>query len=137
MTIQKWKEAHPSIAINDDALRTVQPFPSLYANDFIALLQSRGDDPKVVEFVRDISRETAWAYGNWEKAQRDGDASKLLADILNAARGGSEYDFVGRFLRDYAKANNIELGNTQTTDPSWFTDVKEAAELAEMKEAAE
>lgn len=126
-SIQKWKEAHPNITIGDGPLATMSPFPSLYANDFITLLQSRGDDPKIVEFVRDIHREMVWVYDNWTKAQRDGAAAKLLADLINAAKGGPEYDFVGRFLRDYAQANNIRLEVSAADDPSWFSDMKEVA----------
>lgn len=126
--IQKWQEAHPGIAISDEALAVMAPFPSLYANDFITFVEGRGDDPRIVDFVRGIHREMVWAYGNWDKAQRDGDAARLLADLINGAKGGPEYEFVGRFLNDYAKANNISVPVAGGIEPSWFAEVKEAAE---------
>lgn len=124
MTIQKWKEAHPEIAIESDALATMAPFPSLYASDFVAYLSSKGEAPNVIEFVRDIGRELVWAYDNWTKAQRDADAEKLLTDILRCADGPG-YEFTAKFIRDYAKANNIRLGPLDQGQPGWFGEITE------------
>lgn len=127
---QKWREAHSEIGIDDAPLETMAPFPSLYANDFIAMVEARGDDHQIVDFVRGIHREMVWVYGNWAKAQRDGDAARLLTDLLNNATG-SEFDLTRKFLTDYAKANNIRVDSTPDSEPAWFAgmrDVKEAAE---------
>lgn len=115
---QKWREAHPGISVTDDALETMAPFASLHANDFAVYCESKGIDATALEFIKGISREMVWAYDNWQKAQRDGDAAALLADMLNATSFGAEYEFTGRFIRDYAKANNIALAPTKER-PAW------------------
>lgn len=107
--VQKWRAAHPDIAITDDALETMAPFASLHANDFAVYMESKGYGAEAVEFVRGIAREMVWTYDNWQKAQRDGDPVKLLTDLLNAASFGKEYEFTAKFIRDYAAANNIQL----------------------------
>lgn len=119
--IKKWRAAHAGIEVSDEALATVEPFPSLFANDLAVYLEAKGQAPEVVQLVRDLNRELIWAYANWEKAQRDGNAEKLLIDILNSARGGSEYGFTIKFLRDYAAANNIKVGPSSDKEkPAWM-----------------
>jgi hypothetical protein len=125
--IKKWKAAHPGIEVTDEALATVSPFPSLFAGDLAVYLEAKGQAEEVVQLVRDLNREIIWAYGNWEKAQRDGNAEKLLVDILNSAKaGGAEYGFVVKFLRDYAAANNIKVGPmVDKAKPAWLDGLAE------------
>ena len=123
--ISRWREAHHHIEITDEALSSMAPFPSLFANEMVAYLQGKAASTEIVEFVRDLSREIVWVYCNWQKAQRDADPAKLLTDLLNNARNGAEYDFTTRFLRDYARANNIALPNQDTAgSPSWLSGVQ-------------
>src|SRR5689334_12323170 len=116
---QKWREAHSGIDIDEQALASAGPFPSLFVNDFAAYLDGKGSEREVVTFVKDMARETAWAYGNWQKALRDSDRGKLLADMLNAASAVGDaaqpYAFVQRFIRDYAAANGIVLTTPAAT----------------------
>jgi hypothetical protein len=128
---QKWKEAHSGIEVGDDSLAVMAPFPSLYANAFITLLESRGDDPQIVEFIRGIHREMVWAYDNWAKVQRDSNPALLLLDLLNNASGGPPYDFVAKFISDYAKANNISLRVGNGLEPAWFAVMKKAEDLTD------
>lgn len=118
--VRQWREAHPDIDVSDEGIKPMAPFPSLFANDFAAYLSSKGMGEEIISFVREISREIAWAYGMWAKAQRDGDPAKLLLDLLNNSRHGAEYAFTHRFLRDYAKANNIRLMDDKDA-PAWQT----------------
>ena len=118
--VRKWKEAHPDLEIENDALKTMSPFPSLFANDFIAYMQSKGDHgDEVISFVRDLSRELVWAYSMWSKMQRDADQSLLISDLINNASHGAEYQFTAKFLRDYARANNIQLPSEIANDKPW------------------
>jgi len=103
--IKKWRAAHPEITMSDEGLAGMADCASLYANDFVTALESKGNE--ATPFLRSICRELVWAYGNWQKAQRDGKPELLLADLLNNAHGGAQYDFVRKFLADYMKANNI------------------------------
>ena len=119
--LAKWRQAHQNplgqnIDVPEAALATVAPFPSLYASDFCVFLEASRVSPQVVDFVRSISREIAWVYNNWAKAQRDGDPSRLIGDMLNNATsvsgaGGIQVDYsqVRKFLLDYAAANGISL----------------------------
>ncbi len=63
--------------------------------------------------MRSIAREMAWTYGNWQKAQRDGNPARLLDDMMNNADRAPEYTFVRKFIADYAAANNIQLTPTK------------------------
>lgn len=125
MSVKKWREAYNNIEIADDALSTMAPFPSLFSNDFIVYLQSKGNPDNVVEFVRDMHREMVWVYGNWAKVQRDSDVRRLLGDMINGA-DGPDYEFTKKFILDYAKANNIAL-TLPTAEPSWLGDAQAAA----------
>lgn len=117
--VAKWRVAHPDIEVLELALETMAPFPSLFANDFVAYLQSKGEHGnEVVTFVRDLSRELVWVYGMLVKAQHDGNPGKLLENMLENARGPG-YEFTAKFLRDYAKANNIALPSDVAEGPSW------------------
>ena len=118
--VQKWRTAYPEIQIPEDALKVAGPWPSLFANDFIVMLESRGDMSEVVQFVKDMTREMAWAYGNWQKALRDSDPGKMMLDLMNNARM-PEYAFTLKFLTDYAKANGIPLGKGNGHAASWET----------------
>lgn len=119
--LKKWREAHKEIEIGDEPLVTMAPFPSLFSNDFLVYLQSKGVDENVATFVRDMHREMVWVYDNWAKAQRDGNASKLLVDIINCT-GGPGYENVRKFLTDYGKANNISVSGAgqMVETPAWF-----------------
>lgn len=126
--VKKWRLAHMGIGITDEALETMAPFPSLFANDLAVYLEAKGQDQDVVQLVRDLNRELIWAYSNWEKAQRDGDAERLLMDILNSAQGGGEYGFTVKFLQDYARANNIKVGAVvDKAKPAWMDGLTEMA----------
>jgi hypothetical protein len=118
--VKKWKFAHPDFEVDDEALRTMSPFPSLFANDFIAYMQSKGQHgEEVVTFVRDLHRELVWAYSMWAKAQQNADLSGLIADLINNSSHGAEYQFTAKFLRDYARANNIKLPSDLANDKPW------------------
>lgn len=107
-SVQKWREAHPDIAIGDDALKTMAPFPSLAVTDYIHYLESRGAEPEIVSFVKDICREVWWVYDNWTKEQRDRDGVKLMDDLVrNIPKGEPFTDFLFRFIRDYRAGNNL------------------------------
>jgi len=126
--IKKWKAAHPGIEITEEALGTVAPFPSLFAGDLAVYLEAKGQAEEVVQLVRDLNREIIWAYSNWEKAQRDSNAEKLLIDLINNAQaGGADYSFVIKFLRDYAAANNIKVGPLMgdKVKPAWMDGLAE------------
>lgn len=129
--VQKWREAHPGLEVDEAALMTAGPWPSLFVTDFTAYLSSKGIDPDVANFVRDMGREMAWAYGWWKKAARDSDASSLLIDMMNNAstvgddRG--QYAFVQRFITDYARANGIPITVGGNTDATWLGAIEEAA----------
>lgn len=122
--IRKWRDAHREIEIADDALATASPFPSLFASDAIVYLQSKGMPEDALQLVRDLYREIVWTYDNWSKTQRDSGAAALLSDIINSASGGKEYEFVSKFLRDYARANNISIVSRQDAQvPAWVGEV--------------
>lgn len=133
--VGKFRAAHPGIEVIDAAIATMAPFPSLHANDFIVYIESKGVPPEVVEFVRGIAREMAWTYDNWQKAQRDGNPTRLIEDMIRNA-DGAEYAFTERFLRDYAKANNITLSSTRSDRPAWETLISPAVSVVEVKEDA-
>lgn len=120
--IAKWRRAHQGISVPDEGLRTVAPFPSLYAGDFAVFLEASGGAPQTVSFVVGLNREVAWVYDNWAKAQHDGNPQHLIEDMLNAATssGEADYSLVRKFLRDYAKANGIVLAGEQPEQPSWM-----------------
>jgi hypothetical protein len=120
--IKKWRLAHVGLEIPDEAIATVAPFPSLYANDLAVYLEAKGQPDEVVQLVRDLNREALWAYDNWKKCQDNSDPEKLLMDMINNARtGGAEYGFVTKFLRDYAAANNIKVGPlVDNAKPAWM-----------------
>lgn len=107
--IKRWREAYPGIDASDEMLLGMPDCAVLYANDYIAYLEQGGSVPKeTVNFLRSLHRECVWLYGNWAKAQKDANPQRLLADILNNAKGGGgEYTVIEKFLRDYMKANNI------------------------------
>lgn len=107
--IKNWRKAHHEIDVNDNALATMAPFPSLAVNDYAAYLASRGSEAE--GYVRALGRETVWAYGNWRKAQRDANPAKLLLDMLNntSAHCAPHDDYVRKFIVAYAAANNIQL----------------------------
>lgn len=136
--VADWRKAHPNLEIPEAALVTVGPFPSLRANDFVAYLQGRDrdGDETLAAYVRDLGRETAWAYDGWKKAQRDGDPAALVLDMINNAsavgEAATQYDFVRRFLRDYAAANGINLGSSKgaETDPIWLDILPEGTDMA-------
>ena len=104
--ITKWRVAHPDTQIEDNALNSLDDFPSLAVNDFCHYLTSRGTDKDVVDFVQSLGRECAWVYDNWTKAQRDSNPRELLSDLINTA-DTKEHGFTRRFLSDYARANNL------------------------------
>lgn len=119
VNVAKWRVAHPDIVIHDAALETMAPFPSLFATDFVAYLDSKGEHGKeVITFVRDLGRELVWVYGMLVKAQHDGDPGKFLDAIL-ATASGPGYEFTRKFLRDYAGANNVALPSGEGEGPSW------------------
>jgi hypothetical protein len=121
--IRKFREAHPDLFVTEAGLNTMAPFASLYANDFIASLDGKGEKPEVVSFVRSIVRELVWAYDGWQKAQRDGDSASLLADMINGCTGDSSYyGPIQRYLQDYAKANAIPLPGDSSV-PEWMNGV--------------
>ena len=146
--VQKWRDAYApkppekpdGLIVSEAALITAGPFPSLHATDFVVYLRSQGSDPKLVDYINDLNREVAWAYGNWHKAQRNGNAPELLADMLNnATTKGDEsgrYAFVQKFIRDYAAANGIAIPEPASaaaaSAPSWMS---HAAAKVEMVEA--
>src|SRR3990167_3040826 len=120
--VAQWRGAHPEIEIKEEALLTMAPFASLYANDFLVYAEKKDLPPEAVQFLQDIARELVWAYDNWQKAQRDADQGRLFKDILNNARqgGGDDsplYAQVSKFLKDYANANNIAIDARELT--SW------------------
>ena len=115
--VQKWREAHPDIQIPEEALKVAGPWPSLFANDFVVMLESRGTMPEIAQFVKDMAREMAWTYGAWDKALHDSDPGKLMIDLMNNAKM-PDYAFTLKFLSDYAKANNIPIGK-QSGYASW------------------
>lgn len=130
--VQKWREAHPGLDVDEAALMTAGPWPSLSVTDFLAYLSSMGMSGDIVSFIRDQGREMAWAYGGWKKAERDSSADRLLTDMLNNAstvgddRG--QYAFVQRFIRDYARANGIPIRDQAGDAPApWVTTVDKAA----------
>jgi len=111
--VQKWREAHPALLLDEAALVSAGPWPSLHVTDFVVYLQSKGADETIASFVRDLGHETAWAYGGWKKAAHGNHTGLLLLDMLNNAStvgdDAGQYAFVRRFLTDYAKANGIEV----------------------------
>lgn len=110
--IKKWRAAYPEIEVNENALANWTDCASLYGNDYVVYLEQKGNE--AAPFIRSMLNELVWTYGNWQKAQRDGNPGKLLGDAFNAAQGGpSEYDLVRRFLLDYARANNIALAKVK------------------------
>lgn len=119
--IKNWRKAHPDLDASDEALAGMPDCATLYANDFLVALESQGNG--AVPFLRALMRECVWAYGNWQKAQRDSDAPKLMADLLNNAQGGAEYETTRRFLRDYMRANNIPDLSRPTQPSSDFEDM--------------
>lgn len=132
--VAKWRAAHQDIAITEAALLTMAPFASLYANDFLVYAEQKGLDKDAIEFFRSLHREMVWVYDMLAQAQRDADGPRLFKDIINAARsaGGPDskfYDTISRFLRDYAKANNIEIDTRLLT--SWEATFAGLAEVAE------
>lgn len=124
--IKKWRLAYPEIDVTEEGLATMAPFPSLFANDLLVYLASKGLDKDALEFVRDMHREMVWVYGNWAKAQRDNNPKLLMLDLLNNATG-AEYDATRKFLMDYAKANNIEVAANEKGAPMWLGEMKAAA----------
>lgn len=132
--VAQWHAAHPEIRITEAALLTMAPFASLHANDFLVYAERKGLDKDTVDFFRALHRELVWAYDLLAQAQRDADASRLLKDILTAASpaGGPDhafYEAISKFLRDYAKANNIAID--ELLIPSWQTTFGQGAADAE------
>lgn len=121
--IQKWREAHKAIELDDVVIAAAGPFPSLHVNDFAVYLESKGGDAAVLDFVRGLGRETAWAYDGWKRAVRDSVAGAILADMLNNAtaigEAASHYDFVRRFIQDYAKANGHKIDAPPQPGEAW------------------
>jgi hypothetical protein len=108
LSIEKWREAHPTLTFPDHALKTMLPFPSLAINDYIHFLESRGVGADVVSFVKDIGREIVWVYDNWKKEQHTRDGVKLLDDLVrNVPKGELYSDQFFRFIRDYRDAHNL------------------------------
>lgn len=131
--IAKWRRAHQGISVPDEGLRTVAPFPSLYAGDFAVFLEASGSAPQTVSFVVGLNREVAWVYDNWAKAQHDGNPQALVESMLTAATssGEADYSLVRKFLRDYAKANGIVLAGEQPEQPSWMDALRPVGAVAE------
>lgn len=125
--VAMWRKAHQNIEVPEAALVTAGPFPSLYANDFCVYLQSRGAEEQIATYVRDLGREIAWVYGNWQQASRNADRGALLADMMvNASAVGEaahQYDFVRRFIQDYAAANGIRLPNLGSEPSTPWMDI--------------
>jgi hypothetical protein len=121
--VRAWRDAHHNLEVPDTALATMAPFASLYAVDFITYLESKAVDPAAADFLRSLLRELVWAYDNWAKAQHDGDAPRLLQDMLNSAAGPGEADShygpIKRFITDYAAANGIVLKAPGAAQPVW------------------
>ena len=44
-TAAKWREAHPDLTIEDEALKTMAPFPSLALTDYIHFSNRAGPRP--------------------------------------------------------------------------------------------
>lgn len=104
---KKWQETYGSaLSVPSDALEVFDSFPSLSINDYAAYLESQSNE--AAPFVRNVAIELRWTYDMWKKAQRDADKNKLMQTIYNDATG-PEWEFVRRFLRDFAKAHNIGL----------------------------
>lgn len=133
--VQKWHLAYQNIEVPDAALEAMAPFPSLYAIDFATFLEARGGDAEIISFVRAITREMAWAYDGWAKAQRDGDPAKLLASMISQANGAG-YEFTRKFLTDYARNNGLPTPDDRA-DPPWMTKLGEvvSAPAPEMEPA--
>lgn len=133
--LAKWRAAHQGISIPDIALETVAPFPSLYAGDFAVYLEASGGATDMVQFVRDMSREMAWTYDNWAKAQRDADTAKLIDNMLSNCSGeggGGDYSITRKFIQDYARANGIALSSDPTPQrPSWMDSVRGTGTVTE------
>lgn len=120
--ITKWRQAHPEIAIDHEVLASLDhSCPSLSVTDFCLFLESSGVSQDVISYIRDLGIECRWAYDNWTKAQRDNDPGKLMLDQVNNC-DGPEYVFTSKFLRDYAKANNIHIPSPsdETTRQEWL-----------------
>ena len=131
--IAKWRLAHQNplgqnIYVPEEALASVAPFPSLYATDFVVYLEGKGIDAQVVQYVRDLARETLWAYDNWAKAQRDADTGTLVGDMLNnCTKEDSFYAPIRKFLVDYARANGIKMSMDAPDLPMWMAGATEVA----------
>lgn len=147
--VNRWRTAYGprppekpfGIVMEESLLMTAGlPFASLFANDFLVWLENKGTMPEVIEFVRDIHREMVWAYDNWAKAQHQGDATRLMIDLMNTARGGGSppgarpdqdgsaqsatfYSPIQKFLRDYADANGLLPKGKDSN--SWMALLKE------------
>ena len=116
--IAKWREAHPTIELSDEALKTAAPFPSLRLTEFLHYVEAT-KEADVARFVRDLRREIWWTYDNWKKALRDSSVKDFMLDLINSAKGTGGPDnayFAGiqKYLLDYAKANGIKLDDKDT-----------------------
>ena len=100
-TLRAWRRAHPELYVSDDALAAFEDFPSLRANDVVP---AAGDFGK---FIKDLRGECEWAYHLAQKAQSQSRASELVTSMLNEVQNSDPQ--IAKFLRDYAKANNIQV----------------------------
>jgi hypothetical protein len=104
---KKWQETYgEALTIPSGALDAFDEFPSLSINDYAAFLEAQGNE--AAPFVKKVALELRWTYDMWKKAQRDADKSQLMQAIYNDA-SGPEWNFVRRFLIDWAKNNNVGL----------------------------
>lgn len=138
--IAKWRRAHQGIEVPDIGLQTMAPFASLYASDFAVYLEASGQPKEFVKFVRDLSKEIAWAYDNWQKAQHDGNPKLIIESLLNEcvpvgapANGGPapDYSFMRKFLRDWARSHGIILSGEDDGKPSWMQALAKQGGIAE------
>ena len=116
---QKWREAHPSLFVCDEGLKQAGPFPSLSASDYLVFLESKGTDPEVVRFVRDMQRELVWVYDNWKRADLQAKPAELLDNLLASFNSTMpEYTALCNMVRDYRKSHNIDPDPSENL-PEW------------------
>ena len=116
---QKWREAHPSLFVVDEALKQAGPFPSLSASDYLVFLESKGVDPEIVRFVKDMQRELIWVYDNWKRADLQAKPADLLNDLLASFNSTiPEYSALCNMVRDYRKSHNIDPDPAENL-PEW------------------
>src|SRR4029078_2162722 len=95
------------------------PFPSLSASDYLVFLESKGVDPEIVRFVRDMQRELIWVYDNWKRADLQARPAELLNNLLASFNSTNpEYSALCTMVRDYRKSHNIDPDPDENL-PEW------------------